>query len=64
MASYLAFILGCMGTWTFVYAHLNERQVDVHVLGMITQFGAIVFFFARSIAILVLHGLHVESDNA
>ncbi|HUT59302.1 MAG TPA: hypothetical protein VNA25_15745 [Phycisphaerae bacterium] len=64
MASYLAFIIGCMGTWFVVFAFKREEQVWVHVLGTITMLGAIVFFFTRSVAILVLYGRHVEADNA
>ena len=64
MASYMAFIIGCMGTWFFIYAWRREQQVWVHALTMITQLGAIVFFFTRSVAILVLYGRHVEAENA
>ncbi len=63
MASYLAFIIGCMGTWFVVFAFQREEQVWVHVLPMITMLGAIVFFFTRSVAILVFYGRHVEADN-
>ncbi len=64
MASYLAFILGCMGTWFVVFAFQREKQVSVYVLPTITMFGGIVFFFTRSVAILVLYGRHVEADDA
>jgi len=64
MASYLAFITGCMGTWFVVFALGGEEQVRVHALGTITMFGGIVFFFARSVAILVFYGRHVEAENA
>ena len=63
MASYMAFVLGCMGTWFVVFAFQREEQVWVHVLGTITMLGGIVFFFVRSVAILVLYGRHVEADN-
>ena len=63
-ASYMAFIVGCMSTWIVVFAFRREEQVWVHALGMITQLGAIVFFFTRSVAILVLYGRHVEAENA
>lgn len=63
MASYMAFILGCMGTWFVVFAFQRQEQVWVHVLGMITMLGAIVFFFTRSVAILVFYGRYVEADN-
>ena len=64
MASYMAFILGCMGTWFVVFAIQREQQLWVHALGTITMLGAIVFFFTRSVAILVFYGRHVEADHA
>ena len=63
MASYGAFILGCMGTWAVVHGLGKEEQVSVHALGTITMFGAITFFFVRSVAILVHYGRHVEGEN-
>ena len=64
MASYMAFIFGCMGTWSVAFAFQGEHQVSVHVLPTITMAGGIVFFFVRSIAVLVFYGRHVEADNA
>ena len=64
MASYLAFIIACMGTWEVLFMLQGEKHVSVHALPMITTLGGIVFFFARSVAILVLYGRHVEADNA
>ena len=64
MASYLAFIIGCMGTWFVVFAFRREQQVSVYVLPTITMLGGIVFFFTRSLAILVLYGRHLEADDA
>ena len=64
MLSYLAFILGCMGVWMFVWHVKGEELVSAIVLPSITVFGGIVFFFARSVAILVLYGRRVEADNA
>jgi len=63
MASYLAFILGCMGTWFAVFAVGGQEQVGVHVLGRITLLGGIVFIFVRCVVVLVLYGRHVEADN-
>ena len=63
MASYMAFIIGCMGTWFVVFAFQRQEQVLVHVLPTITMLGGIVFYFVRSVAILVLYGRHVEPDN-
>jgi hypothetical protein len=63
MASYLAFILGCMGTWVVMFMWQGYEQVWVHVLPTITMIGAIVFFFTRSVAILALYGRHAEADN-
>ena len=62
-ASYIAFIAGCMGTLFFVQVIQHKQQVWVDALAMITQLGGIVFFFTRSVAILVLYGRHVEPDN-
>jgi hypothetical protein len=64
MASYGAFIIGCMGTWFVVNAFQRQEQVSVQVLAAITGLGGIVFFFTRSVAILVLYGRHIEGDNA
>jgi hypothetical protein len=64
MMSYLAFILGCMGVWVFAWHVQGKDLVSAHLLPSITMFGAIVFFFTRSVAILVLYGRHVEADNA
>jgi len=64
MASYLAFIAGCMGTWFAVYMFQHQGQVSVHILPGITMLGAIAFFLVRSVAILVLYGRRVEADNA
>ena len=63
MASYGAFILGCMGAWEVVWHLQGKDMVSVHILPNITILGGIVFFFIRSAAILVLYGRHVEADN-
>jgi len=64
MASYLAFVLGCMGTWFIAYDWLGKEQVSVHLMADITGLGAIALISVRSAAILVLYGRHVEADNA
>lgn len=64
MASYMAFIIGCMGTWFVVFIFQREEQVLVHILPIITMLGGIVFYFIRSVIILVLYGRHTEADNA
>lgn len=64
MASYMAFILGCMGTWFIAFAWLGKEQVSVHLLGTITFVGGIVFYSVRSTVVLVLYGRHMEADNA
>ena len=64
MASYMAFILGCMGTWFVVFMWQGRELVWVHILPEITLLGAIVVFFTRSVAVLVLYGRHTEADNA
>ena len=64
MASYMAFILGCMGTWFVAFVCLGKEQVLVHLLGTITFVGGIVFYFVRSVVVLLLYGRHVEAENA
>ncbi len=63
VASYLAFVIGCMGTWFVVFAFQHKEQVWVHALGTITILGAVVFFFIRSVVILLLYGRHVEASD-
>ena len=64
MASYMAFIFGCMGTWFVAFAWLGKEQISVHLLWTITLLGWIVFYTVRSVVVLVLYGRHVEADNA
>ena len=64
MASYMAFILGCMGTWFVAFAWQRREQIPVHLMGTITILCGVVFYFARSVAVLVLYGRHVEADDA
>lgn len=64
MASYMVFVLGCMGTWFIAFAWLGKEQVSVHLLGLITFLGWIVFYSVRSAVVLVLYGRHVEADHA
>ncbi len=63
-ASYLFFILGCMGVWSVVFRGHGNEQVSVLVLPTITAIGGFVLYFVRSIMILVLYGRHAEADNA
>jgi hypothetical protein len=64
MASYGAFVLACMGVWFVVYAWNREAQVSVHLLPVITMLGGTVFFAARSVAVLILYGRHMEAGDA
>jgi len=64
MASYLAFILGCMGVWFIAFAWHRQHQVSVHMFAAVTVAGGIVFYLTHSVAILVLYGRHVEADDA
>ena len=64
MASYLAFILGCMGVWFVAFAWHRQHQVSVHMFAVVTFAGGIVFYLTHSVAILVLYGRHVEADDA
>jgi len=63
VASYMTFILGCMGTWFIVFAWHREPQVSVHSLPMITFWAVLVVYLVRSAVILVLYNRHVEADN-
>jgi hypothetical protein len=53
-----------MGTWFIAFAWLGKEQVSVHLLGILTFLGAIVFYSVRSAAVLVMYGRHVEADHA
>ncbi len=61
--SYGAFCLGCMGTWFAVFRFRGDETVSVHILGSITCFGFMVYYFTRSVAILVLYGRAVEAED-
>ena len=64
MASYLAFVLGCMGVWIVEFLWHGNYQVSVHMLALITGLGGMTLYIVRSLAILILYGRHVETDNA
>ena len=64
MASYGTFIAGCTGTWLVAYAWHRQEQLSVHLLAAITMAGVAVLPIARSVAILILYGRHVEAENA
>lgn len=64
MASYLAFVLGCSGTWFVAFLWQGDAQVSVHLMGAIAFLGAIVLIVVRGVAVLVLYGRHVEADDA
>jgi len=64
MASYLVFVLGCMGAWFIAYAFSGREQVSVHLLALITGLGGIVLYLARGIAVLTLYGRKLEADDA
>ncbi|MHC4444502.1 MAG: hypothetical protein ACYTF1_12985 [Planctomycetota bacterium] len=55
MLSYGTFIFGCMIPW-FIYQCKGEEMISIHVLPQIVCTGGIVFFLARSIAILAMYG--------
>jgi hypothetical protein len=61
MASYGAFVLSCMGVWSVVFAWRREQEVSVHLLGLITIFGGMVLYTARSIAVLILYSRKLEA---
>jgi hypothetical protein len=64
MASYMAFVSGCMGVWFVAHEWQGRKMVSVHVLAVVTAFGFAVFCLVRSLAVLRLYGRHVESDRA
>lgn len=64
MASYLTFVICCMGTWFVVFAFQGDKQVSVQMFAAVTGAGGIVFYLTYSVAILVLYGRHVEADDA
>jgi hypothetical protein len=63
MASYIAFVFGCMSVWFVAFAWHGWEQVSVQWFAGITAFGAIVLFLTHSIAILLLYRRHVEADH-
>ncbi len=64
MASYLAFVLGCMGTWFVAFLWQGDAKVSVHLLPAITFLGGIVLYVVWAVVVLVLYGRHVEADDA
>ncbi len=63
MASYLAFVLGCMGVWFVAFAWHRQEQVSVHLFPTISIAGGIILYFVRSLVILVLYRRHMEADH-
>ena len=63
MASYMAFLLGCMGTWAVAFMWQHQEQVSVHFLAAITGVSGGVFWVAWSVTILILYGRTVEADH-
>lgn len=64
MASYLAFVLGCMAVWFVAFAWHRQEQVSVHLFPTITIAGAVVFYFFRGLTMLALYRRHMEADHA
>ncbi len=64
MASYLVFVLGCMGTWAVAFGLLGRTTVPVHLLPTITVLGIVILWFVRSLLLLRLYAGHVEGDDA
>ena len=64
MVSYLAFVLGCMGVWFIKFTWQGQGQVSVHLFAVITGLGGTLFYTARSLAVLILYGRHVEAEDA
>jgi hypothetical protein len=62
-ASYVAFVLGCMGAWSIAFG-LGYEQTPVEIPVIILVLGYEVFLVGNYSAVLVLYGRHVEADNA
>jgi len=64
LASYLTFVISCLGTWLVAFAWRGQGQVSVQMFAAVTIAGGIVFYLVHSVTILVLYGRHVESGDA
>jgi len=56
MASHLALIAICMTAWGVVFAYQGRETIPVHSLPWISIGASIVFYVARSVAVIVLYG--------
>jgi len=65
MASYLAFVIGWHGNLVLrVPPGIARIRCRCMCSERSTMLGGIVFFFVRSVAILMLYRRHTEADNA
>lgn len=64
MASYMIFVLGCVGTSLIAWAWLGKDQVPVYLLEAICLIGAITLVASHGAIVLALYRRHVEADNA
>ena len=52
VASYLAFVFGCMGIWFVEFKWHGQEQVAVHLCPAIVVLGGVTLITARSLAVL------------
>ena len=62
MATFVAFVLCCMGVWAVALWH-HQEQISSSILCSITLAGGWVFYLTHSITVLILYSRHVEADN-
>ncbi len=55
MTSFVVFILASMIPWS-VYTHQGKETITIRYLPFITLLGGMVFYVARSVAVLILYG--------
>ena len=55
MLSMTVFMLACLITF-YIYKHQNKESISIQVLPLILHVGAMTFWIARSITVVVLYG--------
>jgi hypothetical protein len=63
MVSYGVFIFVSWGIWHVRFLWQHQQDISDHALPAVAIAGAVSFFLARSVAILLLYRRHVEADN-
>jgi hypothetical protein len=64
MASYLVFIIACMGTWDVCYYRWHQETISIHVLPTIVMAGGIAFFVSQAIVLLIGYGRENRHEDA